>query len=296
MRKLNNERLLSLDLFRGMTMLLLLAEGTHLFYFINGIAPQNTLLSKFAAQFLHAEWHGMHFWDLIQPFFTFITGISMSFSLYKRWERGEICESTLNHIMYRCAVLFILGITLQCVYCGRLVLELWNILTQLSVSIFIAFLIIRFPYRTQLIISFALLLLTEILYRYSLIAGFDQPFVKDYNFGAFVDLILMGKTNRDGWVAFNAIPTTAHVIWGALTGQVLLNVNNTAQRIKILVISCLLGLLIGYGLDWAGISPVNKKICTSSFVLVSGGWTLASFLFLYWLVVGEELFFLQRLV
>jgi predicted acyltransferase len=283
MPKLNNERLLSVDLFRGITMLLLLAEGTHIFYFINGVVPQGIFLSRLAGQFLHAEWHGMHFWDLIQPYFTFIVGISMAFSLKKRWERGEVWLTTFKHILFRCALLFFLGILLQSGYRERLVWELWNILTQLSISILITFLIFRFPYITQLIISFGLLFVTEILYRYISLDGFDQPFVKDHNFGAFVDLMLMGKTNHDGWVAFNSIPTTAHVIWGVLTGKVLLNVNNSDQRIKILGFSCLFGLLIGYGLDWTGISPINKKICTSSFIIASGGWSLASFLFLYWL-------------
>jgi predicted acyltransferase len=284
MHKLNDERLLTLDLFRGITMLLLLAEGTYLFYFINGVVPQNTFLSKLAAQFLHAEWHGMHFWDLIQPYFTFIVGITMAFSLKKRWELGEDWVTTFKHILYRCAVLFFLGIILQSGYNDRPVWELWNILTQLSVSILITFLIFRFPYITQLIISFGLLLVTEILYRYTFIDGFDQPFVKDHNFGTFVDLMLMGKTHHDGWVAFNCIPTAAHIIWGVLTGKVFLNVTSSSQRIKILGFSCLLGLLIGYGLDWAGISPINKKICTSSFVIASGAWSLASFIFLYWLV------------
>jgi len=265
-------------------MLLLLAEGSYLFYFINGVAPQNTFLNRLAAQFLHAEWNGMHFWDLIQPYFTFIVGITMAFSLKKRWERGESWITTFKHILFRCAVLFLLGIILQSGYRGRLVWELWNILTQLSVSILIAFLIFRFPYITQLIISFGLLLLTEILYRYVSIEGFDQSFVRDHNFGTFADLILMGKTNHDGWVAFNSIPTTAHVIWGVLTGKVLLTVPSPARRIKILGFSCLLGLVIGYGLDWAGISPINKKISTSSFVIASGGWSLASFILLYWLV------------
>ena len=100
MHKLNDERLLTLDLFRGITMFLLLAEGTHLFYFVNGVVPGNTLLSMLAEQFLHAEWHGMHFWDLIQPYFTFIIGVTMAFSLKKRWERGEIWTTTFKHILF----------------------------------------------------------------------------------------------------------------------------------------------------------------------------------------------------
>lgn len=280
MSNLHKERLLSLDLFRGITMFLLLAEGTHIFYFLNAAVPGNI----FFRQFLHAEWQGMHFWDLIQPYFTFIVGIGMAFSLRKRHERGDSRAKTFKHIMLRCLILFFLGIMLQSVYRERLVWDLYNILTQLSVSIFITFLIFRFPYLTQLIISMGLLIVTEILYRYISIDGFDQPFVKDNNFGTFIDLAIMGKTHPDGWVAFNCIPTTAHIIWGVLAGRVLLDIKEPARRIRMLGLVCITGWIIGYGMDWMGISPINKKIGTSSFVLVSGAWSLASFLFLYWIV------------
>jgi predicted acyltransferase len=265
-------------------MMLLLAEGTHLFYFINGVTAEHAVFNKLAAQFLHADWNGIHFWDLIQPYFTFIVGIAMAFSMKKRQEGGEVWIKTFQHIVFRCVILFFLGIILQIGYRDRLAWELWNILTQLSVSIFLAFLIFRFPSVTQLIISLGLLLVTEMLYRSFSMEGFDQPFIKDHNFGTFMDLMLMGKTNADGWVAFNCIPTTAHVIWGVLTGRVLLDVSSSTRRIKILIAAFLSGLVIGYGMDWFGISPINKKICTSSFVLASGGWSLASFVFLYWLV------------
>jgi predicted acyltransferase len=284
MSKLNKERLISLDLFRGITMFLLLVEGTHLYYFLNAVTPENTILSKIAAQFLHADWNGMHFWDLIQPFFTFIIGVAMSFSLSKRWIGGESWFRSLNHILLRCFVLFFLGIMLQSVYRERLVWDLYNILTQLSVSIFIAFLLFRFPFKAQIIISLCLLFMTEMLYRNFSAEGFAQPFVKDHNFGTFIDLFLMGKTHPDGWTAINCIPTTAHVMWGVLTGNVLLSDKNPINKFRILVVVSLILLITGYGLDWTGVSPINKKISTASFVIASGGWTLMLFVFLYWLV------------
>jgi predicted acyltransferase len=265
-------------------MLFLLAEGTHLFYFINGVVPKDTLLSRLAAQLLHAEWHGMHFWDLIQPYFTFIVGIAMAFSLKNREERGESRAKTFRHILFRCFVLFSLGVILQSGYRERLVWELWNILTQLSVSILITFLIFRFPSLTQLIISFALLFITEILYKLISIDGFDQPFVKDHNLGTFIDLVLMGKTHPDGWVAINCIPTTAHVIWGGLTGKMLITSKKPEQKIKILCLVSIVGLSVGYGMDWLGLSPINKHISSSSFVIASGGWCFATLAMFYWLV------------
>jgi predicted acyltransferase len=127
-------------------------------------------------------------------------------------------------------------------------------------------------------------LITEILYRYVSIDGFDQPIVKDHNFGSYIDLVLMGKLNRDGWVFINCIPETSHMIWGVLTGKLLMDKSNQGHKIRILALACLGGLAAGYGMDLLGISPINKKICTSSFMLASGGWCIGTFLFLYWLV------------
>ena len=64
-------------------------------------------------------------------------------------------------------------------YRGHLVWELWNVLAQLSVTILIAYALMRLPGRTQLLLSIGLLVLSELLYRYTGIAGYDQPFVKD---------------------------------------------------------------------------------------------------------------------
>ncbi|RJR14841.1 MAG: DUF5009 domain-containing protein [Nitrospiraceae bacterium] len=284
MPELHNDRLFSLDLFRGLTMFLLILEGTNFYYFLNVAVPENSIFSIIAAQFYHAQWRGMNFWDLIQPYFTFIVGIAMAFSLRKRLEQGISWVKIFRHILFRCSVLFFLGIVLQITYREKPVWELWNILTQLSISIFISFIIFRTSYSTQIIISLCLLLITELSYRYVPINGFDQPFVKDHNLGTFIDLLLMGKTHPDGWVAINFLPTTAHVIWGVLTGKVIMNSDNPTQPVRIIAITGVLAILIGYYMDLAGITPINKHISTSSFVIVSGGWCLLSFIFLYWLV------------
>ena len=208
----------------------------------------------------------------------------MTLSLNKRWARGDSWLLTFNHVLYRCAVLFLLGIILQSGFRNELVWELWNILTQLSLSIFITFMIIRLPHATKFIISICMLLITELLYRNFLVEGFNQPFLQHQNFGSSIDLLLMNKTHPDGWVAFNFIPTTAHMIWGVLVGSLLLNSHSKSLKVKILILSGIIGILIGYGMDAAGISPINKYISTSSFVIVSGGWCVITFALFYWVI------------
>src|SRR5208282_2299081 len=102
---------------------------------------------------------------------------------------------------------------------------------------------------------------TEILYRFTHIAGFDQPFTDQHNFGNFVDLLLMNKVNRGGWVAINCIPTAAHTIWGVLAGKLLLSERPESEKVKGLMLAGLAGLVIGYGMDIT-ITPIIKRIAT----------------------------------
>lgn len=94
----------------------------------------------------------------------------------------------------------------------------------------------------------------------------------------------MGKINSDGWVAINAIPTAAHTIWGVLAGKLLISGHSASYKIKRLMCFGLLALLVGFGLDEAEITPVIKRISTSSFVFASGGWVLIILAIAYWLV------------
>ena len=140
----------------------------------------------------------------------------------------------------------------------------------------------RYPLRIQTFAFFGFLVLTEVLYR-----GYnpEAPFVKDQNFGSWMDIVLMGKINPGGgWVAINVIPTAAHTIMGAICGKILLSNTGPMKRIKYFVLAGLGCLVMGYGLDWLGITPIVKRIATTSFVLASGGWCLLVLAFFYWVV------------
>ena len=156
-------------------------------------------------------------------------------------------------------------------------------LTQLSITTLIAYLIIRKSSTFQVIFSLVLLIITEILYRYVQVPGYDQPFVIGKNFGSFIDMVLMGKINENGWVAINVIPTAVHTIWGVLAGKLLISNTAASHKIRILMLAGICGLIIGYGLDIASITPIIKRISTSSFVLASGGWVLLFLALLYWI-------------
>jgi predicted acyltransferase len=277
-------RLVSLDVFRGLIMFLLAAEAAEVYDALEDLVAGTPWLEGIVRQFHHHPWNGLRFWDLIQPFFMFIVGVAMVFSVQRRRDHGETWGHTFRHIATRCTLLLAFGVALHCVYAGELVWELWNVLSQLSVTILVAFLLFNLPFRTQLVISLALLGLTELLYRTFPVAGFDQPFVQGQNFGAYMDLVLMGKINDGGWVAINALPTSAHTIWGVLAGKWLRADRPAADTIRALLIWGFAGLVVGYGMDLAGVTPIIKRICTSSFVLASGGWCLMALAAAYTLV------------
>jgi len=275
-------RLLSLDFFRGFTMFLLIAEWTHLFSIMVDPAFEGTIIHFIGTQFHHHPWNGMRAWDLVQPFFMFIVGVALPFSVVKRMERGDEKSTILKHAIQRSVLLLVFGWALYCIDPGRITFRFQNVLAQLAVTYIIAFLIMNRSLKTQLIFSFALLGLTELIYRVFPVAGFNQPFVPDHNFGAYVDLLISGELSGGHWVSFNAIPTTAHTIWGVLAGKLLLSERIPAQKIRILLIAGLAGLIIGYALN--PVTPIIKRICTSSFMIVSGGWCMLALLFSYWLI------------
>lgn len=276
------DRLLSLDVYRGLTMFFLMGEAALMYEAFEHLFPEGNLLHGLALQFQHHPWDGLRFWDLIQPFFMFIVGVAMPFSLQNRLSKGDSWRDIFIHIIRRCVILFLLGTGLHCVYAGKIVWELWNVLTQLSFTIIVTFLFMRLHWKMQLSVSVFLLLLTELLYR---LYTPEAPFVKDQNFGSYFDLMLMGKLNNGGgWVTINCLPTAAHTIWGALCGQLLLSEKTDKQKLNALLIAGFAALVIGFGLDWVGITPIVKRIATVSFVLASGGWAFLMLAFLYWLV------------
>jgi len=95
-----------------------------------------------------------------------------------------------------------------------------------------------------------------------------------------MDLVLMNKINKGGWVAINCIPTAVHTIAGALTGIWLIKHKNLA--LKNILIWAAISLASGYLLDFAGITPIIKRIATSSFTLASLGWCLLAMAVVYW--------------
>ncbi len=277
-----NDRLLSLDAFRGFTMFLLIAEFTQLFQYFLDPSFKGTILNFIGNQLHHHTWNGLHFWDLVQPYFMFIVGVAIPFSEKNRILKGSSNKKVTKHALIRSGLLLLFGWALYCIDAGKITFLFQNVLAQLSITYLVAFLLRNKPIFFQFIISILCIVVTELLYRTFSVEGFNQPFVADHNFGAYVDLLISGELSSGHWVSFNAIPTIAHTVWGVIIGKIILNNTSKKNILKLMIISGLVGLLIGYGLN--PVTPIIKRISTSSFVFVSGGWSLLTFALFYWII------------
>lgn len=275
------DRLLSLDLFRGIIMVLLMLESTQLYERLH--EHTGGPVQAVVTQFFHHPWHGLRFWDLIQPGFMFIAGTALALSLHKQRLAGVSWGQSLQKQLKRSGWLFFWGVLDYAIRDHHLSFELWDVLTQLSFTSLVAFLIHRWSAGRQIAVSVGLLILAEALYRLTSVPGFDQPFTDQHNFGNWVDWLLMRKINPDGWVAINCLSTAAHTIWGVVAGQLLLSGRDGGQKVRQLVMAGVVCLIAGYGLDLTA-TPIIKRIATTSFVLASGGYVLLALAAAYWWV------------
>lgn len=266
-------------------MFLLIGGVTGLYDLLLASRFEGTFIHSLGLQFQHHPWNGLRLWDLGHPFFLFISGAAMVFSYGRRWEKGESWEATLGHVARRSCLLFLFGWALYHISpvedASKGVLYS-DILPQLAVASLVAFLLLRRPVPVQLGFAAGLVVLTELLYRFWLVPGFNQPFTPGHNFGSYVDSILFGRLSENHWVAFNLIPAAAFTILGVVAGGLLRSERPSAKKLSILIGTGLSG--VGLGLALSLLTPIIKRISTSSFVILSGGLALLAMALGYWLI------------
>ena len=281
-------RIASVDFFRGFTMFLLAGESTRLYSIL--ARSGNPVIHFLGNQLHHHEWHGLHFWDLIQPFFMFIVGVAIPFAVANRIRKGQSLREINRHAWKRAFLLLFFGWALYFIQADKLVFRFQNVLAQLSVTYIVAFLIRNKSFRFQIIFSLAILLLIDLAYRFFPVEGFNNPWVIYENLGAWFNNKIEGVEKASAWATLNFVSTTAHTVWGVLCGKLLMSDKSHTYKLRALAIGGVAALAAGYALDLLNITPIIKKIATSSFVLVSGGWTILALAFCYWLIDVKKLF------
>jgi predicted acyltransferase len=171
-----DNRVLSVDFFRGVVMFFLIAEATCLYGLLVMPAFKDTFIHTVGLQFSHHPWSGMRLWDFGQPFFMLISVVAMYFSYNRRWEMGERWGSTFTHALRRSLLLFILGWAIYLIVPvegnshGAFV---YDVLPHLAVANFVAFLVLRRPVFQQLSIAFGFIAVSNLLYRLWAVPRYD---------------------------------------------------------------------------------------------------------------------------
>jgi predicted acyltransferase len=115
MKDRSAERIVGLDAFRGLVMLLLVPDalGGFSFYQVAREFPDSSLWAGLAGLFRHVAWAGTSVWDLILPFFLFAAAAAMPLSIAARRARGETETAIVLHVLLRAALLFTLGLIVK---------------------------------------------------------------------------------------------------------------------------------------------------------------------------------------
>jgi predicted acyltransferase len=307
-------RLLSLDAYRGLIMVTLAFNGFGL-----AATARNHLQADQASgfwqqiyhQFEHGEWVGCGYWDLIQPSFMFMVGVSMAYSYVSRQREGQSRARMFGHACWRAVVLMLLGIFLTSNGARSTGWQFMNVLTQMGLGYAFLFLLWGRSVRTHAITAAALLLGTWALYAWYPGAGVDltkgapaagvsaawaqenlvgigAAWHKNANVGHAIDLWFLNlfprrepfTGNTGGYQTINFIPSLATMLFGLMTGELLRSNRDARQKLRVLIIAGVAGLAAGLVWSWLGV-PLVKRIWTPSWALFSTGWCLLILATLY---------------
>lgn len=280
------QRFFSLDVFRGATIALMIL--------VNNPGTWSHIFSPLE----HAEWHGLTPTDLVYPFFLFAVGNAFAFVMPRLREAGP--SAFWRKIIKRSILIFLIGLFLSWMPFvrwdgGNLVFKTWTwttangnvagirilgVLQRIAIAYFLAAIIIYY-FRTK----GAFIIACVILLGYWLLCLAMNP-ADPYSiwgwFGTGIDKSILGEAHmyhgewRDGKaLAFDpeglmsSFGPVSQVIFGYLAGYHIVQKGETAEMVNGLFVAGALFMAMGY--VWDLTFPVNKKIWTSSYVVLTTG-------------------------
>ena len=167
-------------------MAILILGETDFFNHLYNAFP-NSLTHLLSIQFKYSEWRGLHFWDLLLPGFMFVAGTTMTFSYSKQKQLHYSWSQYFRKMLQRNFWLLFWGILIYAVRDNKLQLQFSNVLVALSFATLITFLVMGLRPSWQFVVSLLLLFVTELLFRFTQVPGFDQPFTDQHNFGNYIE-------------------------------------------------------------------------------------------------------------
>jgi predicted acyltransferase len=303
------ERLLSLDVFRGMTVAGMLL--------VNNPGSWASIYPPLE----HAEWNGWTPTDLIFPFFLFIAGITTHLSLSARRARGDDERAIRNQIIRRGALIFLFGFLvngfpyftwgdvagiadptfLQRIVDRLLHWRIMGVLQRIGVAYMCAGLLtLRTTLRQQVTIIATLLLGYWVVMTALPVPGEGTIGALLLNFpertmAAWVDRLVLdwsrwglgnhlwvnGKT-WDPEGTLSTLPAIVTCMLGNLAGRWIAQRRPLSERLAGLFSAGALAMMTGSMWHW--VFPINKSLWTSSYVLFTAGLACVSLATVMWIV------------
>ncbi len=271
------ERLLSLDAFRGITiaaMILVNNPGTWRYTY---------------APLRHARWNGWTPADLIFPFFLFIVGVAITFSLGPSLGRAEPRRPLVAKLLRRTLTLFALGIIVN-----GFPLFQWDelripgVLQRIALCYcFAALIVLTTGIRGQVLTALMLLIGYSAALRLVPVPGYPPgPPTMDVNLAAYVDdALLHNHLLHEGWDPegiLSTFPALATTLCGVLTGHWLRSRHLASEHVAGLFMVGTIGVAGGLLMNhWI---PINKSLWSTSYVVFTAGMALTVLAVCFWLM------------
>ena len=211
-------RLVSLDVFRGLTVVGMVLVNN----------PGSWAHIHWPLE--HAEWNGWTPTDLVFPFFLFIVGVAIPLGLGKRVERGDKFKALFLKVLYRSAVIFLLGEFLAGFpYFHLSTIRIPGVLQRIAVCYFFASIIfIKTRPRTQAIIALALLIVYFVVMKHVHWNGYYVgDLSKEGSLASIIDRKVLGPHIWKQGIVYDpegllsTMGALATTLFGVLTGHLI---------------------------------------------------------------------------
>ncbi len=262
------ERMLSIDVLRGMTICLMIIVNT----------PGSWLYVW--SPLKHAEWHGCTPTDLVFPSFLFVIGLSMAFSMKSTLENSSFSKELLLKITKRAALIFLVGLLLNWFpfyYKHISNLRIFGVLQRIAMAYFVAGIAMALLRKNGAILLTAIVLMITHWWILTLFGGSD-PFSLDGNISGKIDLFFFEENHiyRGFGIRFDpegllgTLSSAAHIMLGFLISRMFL-VGKKAESQIIWKIGIISMILLIIGIFWNPYYPINKPLWTGSYVFYTSG-------------------------
>ena len=278
---MSGTRLQSLDVFRGGTIAAM-------------ILVNNPGSAAAYGPLQHAEWHGWTFTDLVFPFFLWIVGVAITFSLSKRVTRGDSRSTLLMHAARRAVVIFAVGLLLNLIPKFDFgTVRIPGVLQRIAICYLCAaaiFLLVR-SWKAQVAVTLFLLAVYWALMTLVPVPGCGPgSFSVDCNFARYVDgMLLSGHMwarskvwDPEGIVS--TLPAIATTMFGVFAGSLLALRRSMPETTSWLFFGG--NALVFAGMCLEAFMPVNKQLWTVPYALLTAGIAAVVFATCYWLIDG----------